>query len=119
MSLPPPSPQHFPRADLVVSAAWVVPVVPRGAVYRDCAVVIAGERIVELLPRAEAIRKHPAAQFLHLPDSLLMPGLVNAHGHAAMSLFRGLADDMPLNTWLEQHIWPAEARWMSADFVAE
>ncbi len=119
MSQPPLSPPPSPPADQVISAGWVVPVIPRGAVYRDCAVVIAGERIVELLPRAEAIRKHPAAKFLHLPDSLLMPGLVNAHGHAAMALFRGLADDMPLNTWLEQHIWPAEARWVSADFVAD
>lgn len=119
MSPSPPSPPHAPPADRVISAGWVVPVIPRGVVYRDCAVVIAGERILELLPRAEAIRKHPAAKFLHLPDSLLMPGLVNAHGHAAMALFRGLADDMPLNTWLEQHIWPAEARWVSADFVAD
>ncbi|MCY1185962.1 5-methylthioadenosine/S-adenosylhomocysteine deaminase [compost metagenome] len=50
---------------------------------------------------------------------LLAPGLVNAHGHAAMSLFRGLADDLPLMTWLQEHIWPAEARWVGEDFVRD
>lgn len=119
MSPRPHTPPPASAADLVIAAGWVVPVIPRGAVWRDCAVVIAGERIRELLPRTEAIRKYPDAKFLHLPDSLLMPGLVNAHNHAAMALFRGLADDLPLNLWLEAHIWPAEARWVSPDFVAD
>ena len=48
---------------------------------------------------------------------LLAPGLVNAHGHGAMTLFRGLADDLPLTTWLKDHIWPAERRWVDEDFV--
>ncbi|MAS40881.1 MAG: N-ethylammeline chlorohydrolase [Porticoccaceae bacterium] len=56
---------------------------------------------------------------MHLADRLLMPGLVNAHGHAAMSLLRGYADDLPLQAWLEDRIWPAEARWLSGEFVAD
>lgn len=106
-------------ADLVLSAAWVVPVVPSGAVYENCACVIRDGRILAVLPRAEAGRRYQAAETLHLPDHLLMPGLVNAHGHAAMTLLRGLADDLPLQPWLEDHIWPAESRWLSADFVAD
>ena len=54
-----------------------------------------------------------------LNDHILMPGLVNAHGHAAMSLLRGYADDLPLRPWLEKHIWPAEARHVSEEFVRD
>ncbi len=106
-------------ADLVISAAWVIPVVPRGACYRDTACVIRDGRILDLLPRTEAGRRYPGARTLHLADRLLMPGLVNAHGHAAMSLLRGYADDLPLQAWLEDRIWPAEARWLSGEFVAD
>ncbi|MFZ5654106.1 MAG: TRZ/ATZ family hydrolase [Pseudomonadota bacterium] len=115
MTLPaPPQP-----ADLVVSASWVLPVIPRGALYRDCACAIRDGRILALLPRAEAERRYAAAETLHLADHLLMPGLVNAHGHAAMTLLRGYADDLPLAEWLEQRIWPAEARWLGSEFVAD
>lgn len=113
-SAQPPQP-----ADLALSAAWVVPVVPSGAVYENCTCVIRDGRILALLPRAEAERRYQARETLHLPDHLLMPGLVNAHGHAAMTLLRGLADDLPLQPWLEDHIWPAESRWLGADFVAD
>lgn len=113
-SAQPPQP-----ADLIVSAAWVIPVVPTGAAYENCACVIRDGRILDLLPRAEAERRYHATEVLHLPDQLLMPGLVNAHGHAAMTLLRGLADDLPLQQWLEDHIWPAEARWLGPEFVAD
>ncbi len=112
--LQPPQP-----ADLVVSAAWVVPVLPRGASYRDCACVIRDGRILDLLPREEAARRYQATETRDLPNSLLMPGLVNAHGHAPMTLLRGYADDLPLRAWLESKIWPAEARWLSEAFVAD
>ena len=113
----PPHPRE--PADLLLSATWMVPVVPSGAVYENCACVIREGRILALLPRGEAERRYQARETLHLPDSLLMPGLVNAHGHAAMTLLRGLADDLPLQQWLEGHIWPAESRWLGADFVAD
>jgi len=59
----------------------------------------------------------PFDEEVDLSEHLLMPGYVNAHGHAAMSLFRGMADDLPLMSWLQDHIWPAESRWVDRDFV--
>jgi 5-methylthioadenosine/S-adenosylhomocysteine deaminase len=74
-------------------------------------------RIVDLLPGADAAARYSADQVIERPSHLLIPGLVNAHTHAAMTLLRGLADDIPLMQWLQEHIWPAEQRWMSAEFV--
>ncbi|KRV81726.1 TRZ/ATZ family hydrolase [Pseudomonas citronellolis] len=102
--------------DLLLLPTWIVPVEPAGVVLRDHALGIRDGRIALLAPRAEALRQ-PAAETRELPGMLLAPGLVNAHGHAAMSLFRGLADDLPLMTWLQEHIWPAEAKWVDEDFV--
>ncbi|EHY77518.1 N-ethylammeline chlorohydrolase [Stutzerimonas stutzeri ATCC 14405 = CCUG 16156] len=73
-------------------------------------------RIALIAPRAEAL-KHQANETRELDGMLLAPGLVNAHGHAAMTLFRGLADDLPLQRWLKDHIWPAETRWVDEHFV--
>uniref|UniRef100_UPI00286C57DE TRZ/ATZ family hydrolase n=1 Tax=Pseudomonas sp. TaxID=306 RepID=UPI00286C57DE len=69
-------------------------------------------------PRSAALQLN-ATEVRELPDMLLCPGLINAHGHAAMTLFRGLADDLPLMTWLEDHIWPAEAKWVDEAFVRD
>jgi 5-methylthioadenosine/S-adenosylhomocysteine deaminase len=103
--------------DSLVHAAWIVPVEPAGAVLADHAVAVEAGRVVDLLPSAEADRKYAAREVTRLPSHVLIPGLVNAHGHAAMALLRGLADDLPLMTWLQQHIWPAEARHVGGDFV--
>ncbi len=73
-------------------------------------------RIVLIAPQAEAL-KYGANEIRHLQGMLLAPGLINAHGHAAMTLFRGLADDLSLQRWLREHIWPAESRWVDEDFV--
>jgi len=102
--------------DLLLVPRWIVPVVPRGLVLEHHALAVHQGRIVALLP-AEQIADLKVRERRELPDHLLIPGLVNAHGHAAMSLFRGLADDLPLMTWLTDHIWPAEGRWVNADFV--
>ena len=104
--------------DLLLFPTWIVPVEPAGIVLRDHGLGIRDGRIALLAPRAEALR-HPAAETRELPGMLLSPGLINAHGHAAMSLFRGLADDLALMTWLQEHIWPAEAKWVSEDFVRD
>ncbi len=106
-------------ADLVITARWVVPVEPAGVVLEDHAVVVTGGRIVAVLPDGEAGRRFHAAATINRPGHVLLPGLVNAHVHAAMSLFRGLADDLPLDRWLEQHIWPAEGRWVGPEFVRD
>lgn len=103
----------------IISARWIIPVEPAGLVHEDHALVIQDGRILAILPTATALRNHPAATHIDRPGHVLMPGLVNAHTHAAMTLFRGLADDMPLETWLNGHIWPAEARWVTPDFVRD
>ena len=104
--------------DLLLLPTWLVPVEPAGVALKDHGVGIRDGRIVFIGPRAQAL-KLVATQTRELPDMLLSPGLINAHGHAAMTLFRGMADDLPLMTWLEQHIWPAETKWVNEDFVRD
>ncbi|MBQ0720333.1 MAG: TRZ/ATZ family hydrolase [Gammaproteobacteria bacterium] len=103
--------------DILINAGWLIPVVPRNTVLRDCSIAIHEGRIIALLPSGEAQQRFSAQQQYDLPDSLLIPGLINAHGHAAMSLLRGYADDQSLHSWLNDAIWPAESRWMSEEFV--
>lgn len=102
--------------DLLLLPTWLVPVEPAGVVLRDHGLGIRDGRITLIAPRAEAMR-HTAAEVRELPHCVLTPGLINAHGHAAMTLFRGLADDLPLMSWLQEHIWPAEAKWVDERFV--
>jgi len=90
---------------------------PDGAVLEHCAVLVRGDRVAEVLPAAEAHERHPAVPRRVLPTHVLIPGLVNLHTHAAMVLLRGIADDLPLKAWLTEHIWPAEARHVSPEFV--
>ena len=107
------------KVDLIVYARWIVPVEPRGQVLEHHAVVIDAGQIKAIVPRAEANDGYTADQQIERSGHVLMPGLINAHTHAAMTLFRGMADDMPLQEWLERHIWPAEARWAGIDFVRD
>jgi len=105
----------------ILKPDWVVTVNADFEVLQDFAVVIHGNRI-ESLVAVDEIRELPAyseAQVIDLPGRVLMPGLVNSHTHAPMSLLRGNADDMPLMEWLGEHIWPAEAKWVDADFCAD
>ncbi|VVP04253.1 5-methylthioadenosine/S-adenosylhomocysteine deaminase [Pseudomonas fluorescens] len=104
--------------DLLLLPTWLVPVEPAGVVLKEHALGIRDGRIVFIGPRAAAL-KLDAREIRELPDMLLCPGLINAHGHAAMTLFRGLADDLPLMAWLEKHIWPAEAKWVDETFVRD
>jgi 5-methylthioadenosine/S-adenosylhomocysteine deaminase len=103
-------------ADLRIDAGWIVPIEPAGAL-RDHALVISAGRIAALLPIAEADQSIEARERIVLRDHVLLPGLVNAHTHAAMTLFRGLADDVPLKLWLEREIWPREGRFVTPEFV--
>ena len=104
--------------DLLLLPTWLVPVEPAGVVLKEHGLGIRDGCIVFIGPRAEALKCN-ATEIRELPDVLLAPGLINAHGHAAMTLFRGLADDLPLMTWLENHIWPAEGKWVDEDFVRD
>ncbi|AZE66031.1 5-methylthioadenosine/S-adenosylhomocysteine deaminase [Pseudomonas synxantha] len=104
--------------DLLLLPTWLVPVEPAGVVLKEHGLGIRDGCIAFIGPRAAAL-KLAAKEVRELPGMLLSPGLINAHGHAAMSLFRGLADDLPLMTWLEKHIWPAEAKWVDEAFVRD
>ena len=112
------SPAPETEADLVIEAGWIVPVVPRNTVLKDHALVIKDKRISALVPNSEAAEL-TCKQHLALHQHILMPGFVNAHGHSSMALFRGLADDIPLQEWLEQHIWPLEGQYVSREFVRD
>ncbi|MGH8799680.1 MAG: TRZ/ATZ family hydrolase [Casimicrobiaceae bacterium] len=102
--------------DLRLDARWVVPVVPRGALAAHSVIVDAG-RVLAVAPTAEAERIYDARDRVTLPTHAVLPGLVNAHTHAAMTLLRGSADDVALKPWLEDHVWPRERAFLSADFV--
>ena len=106
-------------ADIIISARWVIPVLPRDAVMEYHAVVIAQGAILDVLPSNAALERYPTMQVIDLPHHTLIPGLINLHTHAAMTLMRGLADDLPLMIWLRDHIWPVESRIVSADFVRD
>ena len=104
------------RVDTLICAAHVVPVAPR-AVLADHAVAIDAGRIVALLPTKDALARFEARTLVSLERHALIPGLVNLHCHAAMTLMRGLADDLHLMDWLQNHVWPAEAKHVSDEFV--
>jgi 5-methylthioadenosine/S-adenosylhomocysteine deaminase len=103
--------------DTLIHAAWVAPVEPAGTVLADHSVAIRDGRIAGLLPTSEAPGAFAARTEVSLGEHLLIPGLVNLHCHAAMTLLRGIADDLPLMTWLQEHVWPAEAKHVSDEFV--
>lgn len=106
------------RADTLIFARWIIPIVPAHAVYDHHALVIDRGRIVSLLPAAQA-RAIAADEVVELNEHALLPGLVNAHTHGAMSLLRGYADDYALHGWLNDHIWPAEGKWVGEAFVRD
>jgi 5-methylthioadenosine/S-adenosylhomocysteine deaminase len=107
------------NVDTLIHARWIVPVEPLGTVLENHTLAVEGGRIAALLPTAEARRSYRAETVVELPEHALIPGLINTHTHAAMSLMRGLADDLPLMTWLQEHIWPAEGRFVSPEFVRD
>lgn len=107
------------QIDTLVHARWIIPVEPHGQLLEHHALAIKDGRIAGLAPSAEAHTRYVTTETVQLPSHALIPGLINAHTHAAMTLFRGLADDLPLMTWLHEHIWPAERRWVSEAFVTD
>jgi 5-methylthioadenosine/S-adenosylhomocysteine deaminase len=113
------SPATAQPVDLLIEARWVVPVEPHAVVLDEHAVVVDGGVIRAILPIAEARTTYAPRERVELPEHALIPGLVNAHTHNPMTLLRGLADDLPLMVWLQQHIWPAEAKVMGPEFVRD
>ena len=104
---------------LIIRPGWIVPVRPLNTVLTDHDVVIDGDRIVAICPYAETDARFSSGEILKLPRHVLMPGLINAHSHSPMALLRGIGDDMALMPWLEKRIWPAEAAFADAKFVAD
>ena len=107
------------QVDLVINAQWLLPVVPKNTLLAQHSVVIHAGVIVDVCSAEFANAQYDALETISLHAHVLMPGFVNLHTHAAMSLMRGLADDLPLMPWLERHIWPAEAKLVSPSFVRD
>jgi 5-methylthioadenosine/S-adenosylhomocysteine deaminase len=114
-----PADQGIPPVDidLLIRPQWIIPIEPAGVTLSGHALAVSDGRILALLPDDEALQRFRPRQTMDLPGQVLLPGLVNLHTHAAMSLLRGFADDLPLMRWLNERIWPAEARHAGPDFV--
>ena len=107
------------NVDLILRARWVIPVEPANTVLEHHSIAIRDSKIVAIADTDEITANFQADTVTELADHALIPGLINTHTHAAMSLMRGLADDLPLMTWLNDHIWPAEGKWISKDYVRQ
>jgi len=106
-------------ADTLIHARWIIPVEPQSVTLEYHTLVIDGGRIIDLLPTGLANQVYQGYTIENLDNHVLLPGLINCHTHAAMTLMRGIADDLPLMDWLQNHIWPLEQKWMSEAFVRD
>jgi len=105
------------QVSLIIEAHWVLPVVPSASLLEHHAIVVNAEKIVDICPMTDVHSHYQASEVIKLNKHIVMPGLINLHAHAAMSLMRGLADGVALQPWLQKHIWPAESKLVSPDFV--
>ncbi len=105
--------------DALISPNWTIPMEPDAVVHEDLCLAIDKGKIVALLPRRQAMQRFAPRVVHERPDHVLLPGLVNAHTHAAMTLMRGYADDLPLEEWLKDRVWPAEMRLAGPEFVTD
>lgn len=107
------------KVDQLICARWIVPIAPQNIVLEHHAVAIRGGKIVDCLPIDSATQQYEATETIKLDQHALMPGLVNTHTHDPMTLFRGLADDLPLMDWLNNYIWPAEKNIICSESVTD
>ena len=105
------------QADTLIEAKWIIPVEPDNVILTQHAIVISNGIITDILPTLKAKLRYEPQQTVTLNNHALIPGLINLHTHAAMTLLRGFADDLPLMEWLNDHIWPAERQHVNAQFV--
>ena len=105
--------------DTLISPRWTIAVEPDAAAREGLCLAVRNGDIIELLPREQALRRYSPRAVYERPDHVLMPGLVNAHTHAAMALMRGFADDLPLKEWLSEKVWPTEMRFAAPEYVAD
>ncbi len=107
------------KVDTLLHARWIIPVEPENVILNDHSLIIHEGRILDILPTHQSEAKYQADNIHNLNKHALIPGLVNAHTHLAMTLFRGIADDLQLMDWLQNHIWPLEQKWMGEAFVRD
>jgi 5-methylthioadenosine/S-adenosylhomocysteine deaminase len=107
------------QIDTLIAARWILPIEPDGRVLEHHALAVHQGRIVSILPVLEAARRFSAEETIERPTHVLLPGLVNAHTHAAMTLLRGAAESSSFDQWLKQQVWPLEQRWMDAEYVRD
>jgi len=111
--------QSSSQNTLIIAARWLVPIRPENTVLENHCVVIENDTIIDIIPIEHVSVSYPNATLIKRPNHVLMPGLVNAHTHAAMSLLRGIADDLPLMEWLNNHIWPVEAQHVGEKYMQD
>ena len=107
------------HCDILIAPRWCVPIEPAGIVLSDHAIAVADGRILDLLPLSEARQKYQSSVLIRRPHHALIPGLVNTHTQAAMTLLRGFGGDLPHASWLAERVWPVERRWVSAEMVRD
>lgn len=107
------------KVDTILYCRWLIPVEPNNVFYDNYAIVIDQGKILDLLPQNEASNLYESQDTQYLNDHAVLPGFVNSHTHSPMVLFKGLADDLPLMEWLNNHIWPAERKWLSPEFITD
>ncbi len=105
--------------DTLIHARWIIPIEPTNTVYEHHSLAICDGKILDLLPTEKAKQNYHSENIVELKTHALLAGFVNAHTHAAMTLMRGIADDLPLMDWLQNHIWPLEQKWMDEEFVSD
>jgi 5-methylthioadenosine/S-adenosylhomocysteine deaminase len=103
--------------DMLVVGGTVLTMEPDSEPIKNGAVAVADGRIAAVGPAEELLELSPSGDVLNAGNSIILPGLVNTHSHLAMTLLRGIADDIPLKEWLEQHIWPVESKYMDRETV--
>ena len=105
------------NASIIISASWIFTSNSEGQLLSDYSIVIENDKIIDLVPQDKVFDEYEANDTYQLTDYILIPGLINTHTHAAMSLFKGFADDLPLQDWLNDYIWPAEKEFINSSFV--
>jgi 5-methylthioadenosine/S-adenosylhomocysteine deaminase len=107
------------NVSIIISTSWIFTSDPENQLLSDYSVVIENDKIIDLVPQSKVFDEYEADNTYQLTDHILIPGLINTHTHAAMSLFKGFADDLPLQEWLNNHIWPAEKEFVNPSFVKD
>ena len=108
---------NMQTVDTIIHAGWIIPVEPEASYFENHSLVIDKNKIIDILSSSDVASHYAAKEVFDLPGHALIPGLINTHTHASMNLVKGYADDLALMDWLQNHIWPAEAKWVNETFV--